>query len=69
MVVMCIAIMFICNQIQHLPLFASEIAQHFPFDKYNDELGAPFVLDSIRERNTDKDIQVTYKVFGNRLAR
>ena len=37
------------DKISDLPEFHSECANMFDFEKYNSELGVPFVLDSIKE--------------------
>ena len=58
------------NKILHIPEFLSEIAQNFPFEKYNNELHSSFVLDSIRECvKADKVGHASYKVIGNRMSK
>lgn len=56
--------------IKVVPKFHSACASYFDFDKYNKELGSPFVLDSIKEYSK-KDVErcVTYKVSGSRLLK
>ena len=56
--------------IKEVPKFISASASYFDFDKYNKELGSPFVLDSIKEYlKTDAERCVTYKVIGSRLEK
>ena len=56
--------------IKDVPKFISASASYFDFDKYNKELGSPFVLDSIKEYlKTDAERCVTYKVIGSRLEK
>ena len=55
--------------IKFVPKFYSVSASYFDFDKYNKELGSPFILDSIKEyTKTDTERCVTYKVSGSRLV-
>ena len=52
--------------IKDVPKFYTVTASSFDFDKYNKELGSPFVLDSIKEyTKTDAERRVTYKVSGS----
>jgi hypothetical protein len=56
--------------IKDIPKFYSASASYFDFDKYNKELGSPFVLDSIKEyTKTDSERRVTYQVRGSRLVK
>ena len=56
--------------IKDVPKFISASASYFDFDKYNKELGSPFVLDSIKEYlKTDAERCVTYKVIGSQLEK
>lgn len=56
--------------IKHIPKFYSVSASRFDFDKYNSELGSPFVLDSIKEYSkTDAEHCVSYKVDGSRIRK
>ena len=58
------------NKITDLPEFKSSIVQGFDFEKYNNELSSPFVLDSIKERvKTDREYCESYIVCGNKLLR
>ena len=57
------------ERIEQLPKFFSVCASRFDFDKYNDELGAPFSLVSIKEYvKTDVEHRATYLVQGNRIV-
>lgn len=57
------------RKITERPKFYSECATRFDFEKYNNELGCPFVLDSIKENAiyVDNEHHVTYIVTGNKI--
>lgn len=56
------------ERIINMPNFYSSIAQGFDFNKYNNELGSPFVLDSIKEfAKTKVEHRESYVVLGNKL--
>ena len=57
------------ERIEQLPKFFSVCASRFDFDKYNDELGAPYTLISIKEyMNSDTEHRISYKVSGNKVV-
>ena len=56
--------------IEQLPKFFSVCASRFDFDKYNNELGSPFSLTSIREyQQSDIEHRVSYKVVGSKVVK
>ena len=58
------------HEITDVPNFYSECASGFDFEKYNSELGVPFVLDSIKEyAKTDAEHHALYIVQGSSIAR
>lgn len=57
------------ERIEQLPKFSSECASRFDFEKYNNELGAPFSLVSIKEYvKSDVEHRVAYRVRGNKIV-
>lgn len=57
------------ERIEQLPKFFSECASRFDFEKYNNELGAPFSLVSIKEYvKSDVEHRVAYRVRGNKIV-
>lgn len=58
------------NRIEELPDFNSYCAKTFNFEKYNNEIGVPFSLISIKEYyKTDIEQRASYKVNGSRVVR
>ena len=58
------------SKIEHLPKFYSTCVSNFDFDKYNKEIGLPFVLESIKEyAKTDAEHRASYTVSGNSVIR
>ena len=58
------------DKITEMPKFYTESASRFDFEKYNDELGCPFVLDSINENVFGSDDHhATYKVCGGKIVK
>ena len=58
------------DKIIDLPEFYSDIAQNFDYKKYNNEIGTPFVLVSIKEyAKTDVEHRTSYVVRGSKIIR
>lgn len=58
------------DKITDVPDFYSDCAKRFDLKKYNNELGAPFVLDSIEEyAEGDTKHRISYSVSGNALVK
>lgn len=59
------------DKITEVPNFYSNSAASFDFEKYNNEIGAPFVLDSIKEFTVKMAVatKVKYIVNGNKVIR
>lgn len=56
--------------IEQLPKFFSVCASRFDFGKYNNELGSPFSLTSIREyQQSDIEHRASYKVVGSKVVK
>jgi len=58
------------DKITEIPRFYTGCANRFDFEKYNDELGCPFVLDSIKEDlNKVEGHHAIYEINGNKIIR
>ena len=58
------------DRITDIPKFHTESASRFDFEKYNDELGCPFVLDSMKEDlNEVECYHAFYHVCGSEIIK
>ena len=58
------------DKITEIPMFYTGCANGFDFEKYNNELGCPYVLDSIKEDVLEvEERHATYEVGENKIIR